>query len=92
MQTIDLTYFDWLKDVSKVDFFGRCLELTEFKITGGFKFEMRSDQLDLMIDSLPPNLLKIELSDFDDLSDLHIAASLGECECGEYNLHEMNMI
>ena len=79
LQTIDLTYFDWLKDVSKVDFFGRCLELTEFKITGGFKFEMRSDQLDLMIDSLPPNLLKIELSDFDDLSDLHIEKLVRKC-------------
>ena len=79
LQTIDLAYFEWLKDVSKVDFFGRCLELTEFKITGGTKFEMRSDQLDLMIDSFPPNLLKIELSDFKNLSDLHIEKLVRKC-------------
>ena len=78
MQTIDLT-IECLKDVSKVDFFGRCLELTEFKITGDTKFQMRSDQLDLMIDSFPPNLLKIELSDFEDLSDLQIEKLVRKC-------------
>ena len=87
LQTIDLAYFEWLKDVSKVDFFGRCLELTEFKITGGTKFEMRSDQLDLMIDSLPPNLLKIELSDFENLSDLHIEKLVRKC----YKITEISL-
>ena len=72
MQTIDLAYFEWLKDDSKVDFFGCCLELTELKITGSYNFQMPSDQLDLMIDSFPPNLLKIELSSFQHLSDLQI--------------------
>ena len=79
MQTIDLTSFEWLKDVSKVDFFGRCMKLTEFKITGDTKFQMRSDQLELMIDSFPPNLLKIELSDFEDLSDLQIEKLVRKC-------------
>ena len=79
MQTIDLEFFEWLKDVSKVDFFGRCLELTEFRITGATKVEMRSDQLDLMIDSFHPNLLKIELSYFQDLSDLHIEKLVRKC-------------
>ena len=55
-----------------MDFFGYCLELTELKITGSYNFQMLSDQLDLMIDSFPPNLLKIELSSFQHLSDLQI--------------------
>ena len=59
-----------MKDDSKVDFFGRCLELTEVKICDDTNF--RPDQLDLMIDSFPPNLLKIELSSFQHLSDLQI--------------------
>ena len=62
--------YDWLKDDSKVDFFGRCLELTEVKISDGTNF--RSEQLDLMIESFPPKLSKIELSHFLELSDLHV--------------------
>ena len=85
MQTINLASLQWLKDNSKVDFFGRCLELTEFKMTGDADQnpivipEMQSDQLDLMIDSFPPNLLKVELSAFVALSDLHVEKLVRRC-------------
>ena len=89
LQTIDLEFFEWLKDVSKVDFFGRCLELTEFKITGDTKFE---NQLDLMIDSFHSNLLKIELSHFQDLSDLHIERLVRKCnKITEISLNNTNV-
>ena len=80
LQTISLTLCDWLKADSKVDFFGLCLELTEFKMTGYPDFEMQSDQLDLMIDSFPPNLLKIELAFIENLSDLHIEKLVRKCD------------
>ena len=79
LQTISLTLCDWLKADSKVDFFGHCLELTEFKMSGYPDFEMQSDQLDLMIDSFPPNLLKIELAFIENLSDLHIEKLVRKC-------------
>ena len=80
LQTINMVLFDPLKDDSKVDFFGCCLKLTEFKITGITNYNFRSDQLDLMIDSLPPNLLKVEFSHFEELSDLHIEKLVRKCD------------
>ena len=80
LQTINMVLFDPLKDDSKVDFFGCCLKLTEFKITGITNYNFRSEQLDLMIDSLPPNLLKVEFSHFEELSDLHIEKLVRKCD------------
>ena len=55
----------------------------EFFITGitirGDAFDIRSDQLDLMIDNLPPNILKIDLSWCQNLNDLHIEKLVRRC-------------
>ena len=35
LDTINLASFEWLTETSKLDFLGKCQELTEFKLTGG---------------------------------------------------------
>jgi hypothetical protein len=78
LQKINLGRFRWLKDTSKLNFFSHCLELTEVRITADF-FDIRNDQLDLMIDNFPPSLLKVDLSLCNNLTDFHIEKLVHKC-------------
>ena len=53
-----------------------------YHTTGHGRFyqnKIRSDQFDLMIDNLPPNILKIDLSYCQNLNDLHIEKLVRRC-------------
>ena len=75
---INVGAFQWLKDTSKLNFFSHCQELTEVRINGDF-FDIRNDQLDLMIDNFPPSLLKVDLSLCNNLTDFHIEKLAQKC-------------
>ena len=83
--TINLASFEWLTETSKLDFFKHCQVLTEFKLTGD-AFDIQSDQLHLMIDTFPPNILKIDLSLCQNLNDLHIEKLVLKCNKIQGNL------
>jgi len=88
---INLGEFKWLKDTSKLNFFSHCQELTEVRITGDF-FDVRNDQLDLMIDNFPPSLLKVDLSLCINLTDFHIEKLVRRCnKITEISLWEANV-
>ena len=90
LQKINLGAFDWLNHNSKMNFFRRCQELTDVKIDGDF--DIQSEQLDLMIESFPKGILRIDLSYIENLTDIHIENLVRKCnKITEISLHDTNV-
>ena len=90
LQKINLGAFDWLNDTSKMNFFRHCQELTDVKIDGDF--DIQSEQLDLMIESFPIGILRIDLSYNDNLTDFHIENLVRKCnKITEISLHDTHV-
>jgi hypothetical protein len=90
LQKINLGAFEWLNDTSKPNFFRHCQELTDVRITGDCG--IRSDQLDLIIESFPLGILKIDLAWNNDLTDFHIENLVRKCnKITEISLHDTSV-
>ena len=80
LQKINLGAFCWLKYTSKLNFFIHCKELTDLRISySQDTYTIHLEQLDLMIDSFPPSVLRIDLSWCHNLTDYHIENLVRKC-------------
>ena len=90
LQKINLGAFDWLNYESKLNFFRHCQELTDIQMHGDF--EIQSEQLDLMIESFPIGILRIDLSFIGNLTDFHIENLVRKCnKITEISLHDTHV-
>ena len=80
LQKINLGAFCWLKYTSKLNFFIHCKELTDIRISySQDTYTIHLEQLDLMMDSFPPSVLRIDLSWCHNLTDYHVENLVRKC-------------